>query len=97
MSQWVIEGIRTGIKTTAYPRGAERAAGVTPGLPRGGDFGAGAAALVARCLTERSFRRTGHLGGQPPLCSLLPLRSWHGEPLNWERPTSGPARWQVDK
>ena len=31
MSQWVIKGIRTGIKTTAYPRGAERAAGVTPG------------------------------------------------------------------
>jgi hypothetical protein len=51
MSQWVIKGIRTGIKTTAYPSGTEGAAGVTPGLPRGGDLGAGAAALAR---TEKS-------------------------------------------
>jgi Ni,Fe-hydrogenase III small subunit len=37
MSQWVINGLRTGIKTTVYPRDAERAAGVTPGLPCGCD------------------------------------------------------------
>lgn len=33
MSQWVLKGIRTGIKTTGYPRDVERAAGVTPGCP----------------------------------------------------------------
>ena len=38
MSQWVINGIRTGIKTTAYPAKRETAAGVTPGLPVGGDY-----------------------------------------------------------
>ena len=38
MSQWVINGIRTGIKTTAYPARAETAAGVSPGLPVGGDY-----------------------------------------------------------
>jgi Ni,Fe-hydrogenase III small subunit len=52
MSQWVIKGLRTGIKTTVYPRRAERAPGVTPGLPRGGNVGASASALVERCLTH---------------------------------------------
>jgi len=52
MSQWVIKGIRTGIKTTPYPRGAERAAGVTPGLPGSGEFATDAAALVERCPTR---------------------------------------------
>jgi len=49
MSQWVIRGLRSGIVTTAYPRSAETAAGVTPGLPVGGELGAQAAALVQRC------------------------------------------------
>ena len=52
MSQWVLKGIRTGIKTTAYPRGPERAPGITPGLPLGGEFGADAAALAERCPTH---------------------------------------------
>lgn len=52
MSEWVIKGIRTGIKTTAYPDGPEEAAGVTPGLPCGGSFGANAPGLVARCFTH---------------------------------------------
>lgn len=52
MSEWVIKGIRTGIKTTVYPREVESAAGVTPGLPRGGRFGAEAPKLVERCLTH---------------------------------------------
>jgi Ni,Fe-hydrogenase III small subunit len=37
MIQWVTRGIRTGIKTTVYPTSPENAAGVTPGLPRGGE------------------------------------------------------------
>ena len=52
MSQWVINGIRTGIKTTAYPGAAERAAGITPGLPVGGELDVLAAGeLVKRCPT----------------------------------------------
>lgn len=59
MSQWVIKGIRTGIKTTAYPRGVERAAGVTPGLPCGGQVDPTiAATLVERCPT-RALAQTG--------------------------------------
>lgn len=51
MSRWVIRGIRTGIKTTGYPRGIEDAAGATPGLPVGATLGAEAAALAERCPT----------------------------------------------
>jgi Ni,Fe-hydrogenase III small subunit len=49
MSRWVLKGIGTGIKTTAYPNGVESAAGVTSGLPVGGEFGAEASSLVRRC------------------------------------------------
>jgi Ni,Fe-hydrogenase III small subunit len=49
MSRWVLKGIGTGIKTTAYPRRAESAAGVTPGLPVGGEVGAEASSLAQRC------------------------------------------------
>ena len=53
MSQWVINGIRKGIKTTAYPLRTEGAAGVTPGLPQGAEIGGTAGAtLVERCPTE---------------------------------------------
>jgi Ni,Fe-hydrogenase III small subunit len=61
MSQWVIKGIRTGIKTTAYPRGAEGAAGVTAGLPRGGNVGAAAPVLVERCLTHALEQTNGEV------------------------------------
>jgi len=57
--KWVVKGIRTGIKTTAYPREAERAAGVTPGLPDGGAFAAEAAALVERCPTQALSQTNG--------------------------------------
>lgn len=49
MSQWVIRGLRTGIKTTAYPAREEHAPGVTPGLPVGGLFGQDAERIAARC------------------------------------------------
>ncbi|HEV8712718.1 MAG TPA: hypothetical protein VGX03_07825 [Candidatus Binatia bacterium] len=51
MSQWVIKGIRTGIKTTRYPEAGENAAGVTPGLPVNGNPPACTSALVDRCPT----------------------------------------------
>ena len=61
MSQWVIKGIRTGIRTTAYPGAAEHAAGVTPGLPVGGEFGAQAAELVQRCPTHALDQTDGRI------------------------------------
>ena len=38
MSQWVLKGLRTGIKTTVYPDRPETAAGVSPGRPRAATF-----------------------------------------------------------
>jgi Ni,Fe-hydrogenase III small subunit len=52
MSQWVINGIRRGIKTTVYPGAPERGAGVTPGLPCGGEMDGSGPALVERCPTS---------------------------------------------
>ncbi|HTQ76525.1 MAG TPA: hypothetical protein VMI15_00740 [Burkholderiales bacterium] len=52
MSQWVIKGIRTGIRSTQYPSAEERAAGVTPGLPAATMLERDAADMVARCPTR---------------------------------------------
>src|SRR5580704_4477342 len=59
MSQWVINGIRRGIKTIAYPGSPERAAGVTPGLPHGGEMDGAGAALAACCPTEALTQTNG--------------------------------------
>jgi Ni,Fe-hydrogenase III small subunit len=85
MSQWVLKGIRTGIRTTVYPRAAERAAGVTPGLPRGGDFGTAAPAIVARCLTRALDQTQGVISVDSQRCVHC-YRCVRGieQPLNWE-------------
>ena len=57
--KWVTSGIRTGIRTTAYPRAPETAAGVTPGLPVGAVLGADAAAVAGRCPTHALAERDG--------------------------------------
>lgn len=85
MSQWVIKGIRTGIKTTAYPDGAERAAGVTPGLPRGGNFAAGAAALIERCPTHALSQSDGIISVDYRRCvHCYRCVRGVGRPLNWD-------------
>ena len=85
MSQWVIKGIRTGIKTTAYPRGAEHASGVTPGLPRGTDAGAGASALVERCLTHALEQTDGKISVDSRRCvHCYRCVRGVGHPLNWD-------------
>ena len=62
MSGWLIEGLKTGIHTTAYPAEAETAAGASPGLPVGGDYpSAGMEAMVARCPTHALSERDGKL------------------------------------
>ncbi len=62
MSQWVRRGIRTGIKTTAYPARAETAAGVSPGLPLGGAYPANdIASLTAVCPTHALSERDGQI------------------------------------
>jgi Ni,Fe-hydrogenase III small subunit len=85
MSQWVLKGMRTGIKTTGYPRDAECAAGVTPGLPHGGDLGAAAPAIVARCLSRALDQVQGTVRVDRRRCVHC-YRCVRGieYPLNWE-------------
>jgi Ni,Fe-hydrogenase III small subunit len=86
MSNWVIRGIRTGIKTTAYPRGAEDAPGVTPGLPRGGEgFGSGATGLVNRCLTHALYQADERIQVDSRRCvHCYRCVRGVGHPLNWD-------------
>ena len=53
MADWVLKGLRTGIKTTAYPERAEGAAGVSPGRPIGTALGSakGTEKLAELCPT----------------------------------------------
>lgn len=52
MSKWIVSGLRTGIKTTRYPRELDEAPGVSPGLPAGRALVAGeTASLTERCPT----------------------------------------------
>jgi Ni,Fe-hydrogenase III small subunit len=87
MSQWVIKGIRTGIKTTGYPGREELAAGTTPGLPRGAGIGAGAAELAQRCPTQALRREDGKISVDYRRCVHC-YRCARGlaHPLEW-RPT----------
>ena len=85
MSQWVLKGIRTGIRTTVYPCDVERAAGVTPGLPGGGDFGTVAPAIVARCPTCALEQTQGVISVDSRRCVHC-YRCVRGieQTLNWE-------------
>jgi Ni,Fe-hydrogenase III small subunit len=85
MSQWVFKGIRTGIRTTAYPQGAEQAGGVTPGLPAGGEFTADATALVERCPTHALDQAGGRIAIDYRRCVHC-YRCVRGvaRPLDWQ-------------
>ncbi len=62
MSQWVINGLRTGIKSTRYPTKPETAAGVSPGLPVACDYPKDRiASLIAACPTGVFGERNGRL------------------------------------
>jgi Ni,Fe-hydrogenase III small subunit len=62
MSQWVINGIRAGIKTTAYPAKPETAEGVSPGLPVGGDYPHHKiASLIRHCPTQVFSEHSGQV------------------------------------
>jgi len=85
MSDWVIKGIRTGIKTTSYPRDVESAAGVTPGLPRASKLGAEAPVLVERCFTHALDQSDGNIQVDRRRCihCYRCVRGVH-HPMNWD-------------
>ena len=61
MANWVLKGLRTGIKSSAYPRWPDDAPGVSPGRPVGTRLKSATAAdeLVARCPTHAIARENG--------------------------------------
>jgi Ni,Fe-hydrogenase III small subunit len=60
MANWVLKGLRTGVRTSDYPREEERARGVTPGRPRGTALPTAeeAVSLASLCPTE-AIQREG--------------------------------------
>lgn len=54
MANWVFKGLRTGIRTSAYPERSEKAAGVSPGRPCGASLDSANTAerLAERCPTK---------------------------------------------
>jgi Ni,Fe-hydrogenase III small subunit len=87
MSQWVINGIRTGIKTTAYPAKPEAAVGVSPGLPVGGDYPPNqAASLIESCPAGVFSQANGKVMADIRRC-IHCYRCVRGieHPVNWEQ------------
>jgi Ni,Fe-hydrogenase III small subunit len=87
MSQWVINGLLTGIKTTAYPAKPEGAAGVSPGLPSIGDYPAEKIdSLIARCPTRVFSDSDGQIVVENRRC-IHCYRCVHEieHPANWEQ------------
>ncbi len=87
MSQWVINGIRAGIKTTAYPAKPETAPGVTPGLPVGGNYPANKmGVLISRCPTRVFSGRDGQIMVDRRRCihCYRCVRDLE-HPVNWEQ------------
>jgi Ni,Fe-hydrogenase III small subunit/ferredoxin-like protein FixX len=89
MSQWVIKGLRTGIKTTVYPAGVENAAGVTPGLPCGCSVSSPSAAeaLVDCCPTKVFSRLDGNVIADERRCIHC---------YRCVRSIEQPAQWRQD-
>ncbi len=59
MSNWVFKGLHTGIKTTPYPYGEDKSAGVSPGLPRESVFTGGEADLIVSRCPSGALKREG--------------------------------------
>lgn len=61
MANWVLKGLRTGVKSSAYPGRPEDAPGVSPGRPMGTRLKSATAAdeLVVRCPTQAIARDNG--------------------------------------
>jgi Ni,Fe-hydrogenase III small subunit len=64
MANWVLKGLRTGIKTSRYPNEPDESPGVTPGRPGQSIVSSDdeADALVERCPTAAIMRMNGSIG-----------------------------------
>jgi Ni,Fe-hydrogenase III small subunit len=81
MANWVLKGLRTGIKTTSYPRQPDGSAGVSPGRPRGVAFESASDIddLVQRCPTGAIVQRDGGVAIEHRRCIHCMRCSTDGE------------------
>ena len=87
MANWVLKGLRTGIRTTSYPDRPERATGVTPGRPLGASFESSdqAESLVERCPTGAIARRDGGVAVDQGRCvHCFRCRRDDGASVSWD-------------
>jgi len=86
MSQWVIKGLRTGIKSTRYPRVAETAAGTSPGLPAAAKLSPELAQpVVGRCPTGALELAPDGVDVNLRRCiNCFRCRRGTNSPVNWE-------------
>jgi Ni,Fe-hydrogenase III small subunit len=87
MSQWVIRGLRTGIKSSVYPAKPETAAGISPGLPTPHGYPQSkVGALIERCPTGVFSERGGEVVADVRRCVYC-FRCTRGleHPVGWEQ------------
>jgi len=87
MANWVLKGLRTGVKTSIYPRRLDDAPGVSPGLPVETPLKSATAAeaLVARCPTRAIARENGEIMIDQCRCvHCFRCRRGVAEPASWQ-------------
>jgi Ni,Fe-hydrogenase III small subunit len=88
MANWVLKGLRAGIKTTAYPDRPEHARGTSPGRPCGALFDSMAKVdhLIERCPTGAITRQDGGVAIDEDRCihCLRCRREEYGAVVPWE-------------
>jgi Ni,Fe-hydrogenase III small subunit len=89
MANWVFKGLRTGVKSSAYPRRLDDAPGLSPGRPVETHLKSAAAAdtLVARCPTHAITRQDGEIAIDQGRCVHC---------FRCRREIEEPASWQAD-
>ncbi len=87
MANWVLKGLRTGVKSSAYPGRPDSALGVSPGRPTGTRLKSATAGdeLVARCPTRAIAREDGGVRIDQGRCvHCFRCRRDVGEAVAWE-------------
>jgi Ni,Fe-hydrogenase III small subunit len=84
MSQWVLSGLRHGIRTTAYPLRPDAQPGVNPGLPATTRTTPGRDAVVARCPTHALSRVDDRVVVDPRRCVHCMRCALGDDALPWD-------------
>jgi Ni,Fe-hydrogenase III small subunit len=89
MANWVLKGLRTGVKSSVYPRSLDSAPGISPGRPVETPLKSPTAAdaLVARCPTRAIAPRNGGIAIDLGRCVHC---------FRCLREVKDPASWQPD-